>query len=215
MDIYLNGKIITTKSHPGLTVIFNRGLDVSDHTRGYLVYEVSNWNFKLPRLYKYGAKKLLKICLILESPHKSEYDLAYTPLRAAYGDTGFNIDRKIVTRQTLTKILNVDYDYEVIIVNPIQYQTSLHHELYQIGISNNTFRAGITPNQSLKNEVFRALFNKNKGNLREDFKQRVNNFHPDIIYSCCTASLSNIVKKAIIETGAIKILLFDKHPSVW
>lgn len=200
MNIYLNNTFITNTSlNIPTEVNFQPNKRVYDEIRGYLIYINNAWSFV-------GCHQLLnkvnvkRIALVLESPHKYEYDSNYNPLRPANGKTGIKINNQLHNR-TFINNLNNNYIYEVKIINSIQYQTSCYFLL-----QNNWTRKN-------RDQVFRALFNKNKGNLRQDLINRITNYAPDIVINACTSQLKGIVATALKNFNCAKFA--DKHPSSW
>lgn len=95
--------------------------------------------------------------------------------------------------------------YIVLLVNPVQYQASCHIQLQ---------REGLKCCRKLTAKVFRVLFGIRGHNLREDFKERITRYAPDVIVNCTTSSVKGVVKTAIKEAG-YKESLKDCHPSWW
>lgn len=141
-------------------------------------YENKKWKFEeeniLPneRISNFnsvdvGVKKNKRIIIILESPHKDEYSKGI--IAPAMGKTGKNI------KDYLLKILDKKIEnpkdnekkYDVILMNAIQYQTSL-------GIDTEYFR----------DRVWLTLWNK--GDLRKEFIKRLEGYDADIIFNFCT-----------------------------
>ncbi|MGN1225115.1 MAG: hypothetical protein ACI4TG_08455 [Ruminococcus sp.] len=159
-----------------------------------------------------GIKKpIKKIALILESPHKDEYDTNYIPIRPANGKTGYNIQEKIVSKFINAfnkKELDSDYNYAVYLINPVQYQASCYHELMSMGIKYD---------KKIKDKVFRKLFN----HLKDDFVSRLTSYHPDYVINACTGSkekgsLKKRIKDAIPDEFMKSISYCDlHHPSDW
>lgn len=223
MNIYLNNKLIGNSilSTINTSIYFDYNLKVHDECRGYLINNKGSWCFiGLDQYNLYTNKKIVKnIALILESPHKSEYDNQYNPLRPANGRTGTNINNKICKRNKLIKVLCPKYDYKIYLINSIQYQCSCYNEFHGLVLKpNNVLISNINNcNKSLKNKIFRLLFNKNKGNLCADFLNRLNNCRPFIIYNCVTSVLKNVVKTSINNSTIYKSVQYvdDIHPSSW
>lgn len=208
MQISLNNKIlINTLLLPKKKVNFCTVQRVADEIRGYLVYKKRQWHFIGPSQFEYmyaGDIELQKIAFILESPHKDEYDDQFHPIRPANGKTGAKIASALVKRGALIGNLKNSVAYEIFIMNPVQYQASCYRWIKKRYCRSNT------------DKVFRALFNKNKGNQRNDFISRLNAYNPDIVFCCCTSNLKNIVKNAIENSSAVsKPYYSDCHPSVW
>ena len=208
MDIYLNNTFLTSTKLPVTIqrVDFYNIQRVADELRGYLIFDNGAWHFiginQFLLMYT-GRTAVEKIALILESPHKDEYDQQFHPIRPANGKTGLKINSALVNRSMISK-LNKKISYEIYIINPVQFQASCYHWVGNSYCRNHT------------NKVFRALFNKNKGNQRNDFISRLNAYNPDIVFCCCTSNLKNIVKNAIENSSAVsKPYYSDCHPSVW
>ena len=108
-----------------------------------------------------------RIVIILESPHKDEYSKQI--IAPAMGTTGENINKYLLDILN-KKIGNPQGDkkeYDVILMNAIQYQTSL-------GIDTEYFR----------DRVWLTLWNK--GVARDEFIRKLEDYKPDIIFNFCT-----------------------------
>lgn len=154
---------------------------VNDKVRGYLIYNGTDWDFILPQTYKmikgYNERKRKNLALILESPHKNEYDKVgniYVPIAPAMGETGVKL-RGAITKRKFIALLDPECDYEVKLFNAVQYQCSCYNELIQ---HNPDYELC----HSLRNRVFKLLW-KSKAN---DFIIRITRYKPDIIVNCCT-----------------------------
>lgn len=221
MDIYWNfNKIGQTKLNNNYKIDFNNSLIVNDEKRGYLIYRNGIWNFI--GVAQYQGKQFEKIALILESPHKDEYSSKYVPLRPANGRTGANINSKLTKainityskdNVSLSAILNPSVNYEIYIMNPIQLQASCYHEFH--GFGHNQSLNGLKVSRQNTNQVFRCLFSKQKGNLRQDFINRINTYAPNYVYNCCTYSLKEVVDNAIKQSSYYNNLYHNIHPSIW
>lgn len=207
MIITLNRKTYSTNKNPNININFS-GKKVLDEVRGYLVYVNSNWVFiGISQIQQFKTFIIKKLALILESPHKDEFDQYNNPLRPANGKTGHKINNKICSRSSITSLLNTTFAYEVYLINPIQYQTSCYCVL------------GSSYSRANTNEVFRKMFSKKGFNLRKNFISRLKKYNPNIIINCCTSSggLKKTVEVAIKEAVNINNsnYTFDYHPSVW
>lgn len=212
LNISLNntqvGKVVCNYNQ---SINFDTRNKVEDDIKGYIVNVNNGWEFVGIAEYKkkYGNMSLIKVALILESPHKAEFSNTYVPICPANGRTGNNIEKKFTQvstiRQNLLQVLNVNQCCEIYVMNPVQYQCSCAYYL-----TNST-------NRAYTEKVFRMLFNKNNGNLRLDFINRLQAYNPDYLINACTHSLKNVVKTAIKESqlGNCKVLQNVKHPSVW
>lgn len=133
-------------------------------------------NDKIVKISKKATfkKKLGRIVIVLESPHKSEYDIDDKVGYPALGDTGININKGIleIINKKLSKVMKCDMCYDIILMNAIQYQASL-------GVDTNVFRDRVWINLWLKN------------NMRDEFIKRIKRYRPDIIINLCTKGNHN------------------------
>ena len=141
--------------------------------RGYLVWHSGNWRFILGQFNTLNNKAIKKIALLLESPHKDEYTPQFTPVGPAQGKTGTNIANKIHHKligdlSVLQQSLSPLYDYEVKLINCVQYQCSCYHFLNAVSLSHD---------RKNTDQVFRAFFKHQKS----DFISRVQNYQTDYI----------------------------------
>ena len=123
---------------------FNENKKVQPVKRHKLSYQNDKWNvedFNEKSLkFKHSkyddnevGKTTCSILILLESPHEKEYSYEngdLFPIAPAQGRTGAMINRNIV--QIMNEILAIEKIdtkeiFEIIIVNPIPYQTSLHY----------------------------------------------------------------------------------------
>lgn len=227
MEIKINGKIYCKVSWKGPYKVLNGAVvdfsnkNVSDVTRGYLVFNSRNssWEFKI-NLYNCLNYSIKRVALILESPHKDEYDILYNPLVPANGLTGKKIYGKLITKLSNKITLQPNEIYEIHLMNPIQYQCSLYHELEVFDFGAHIYGNGIVHNRIITNKVFSGLFfgrnSKHINYFRNDFIRRLKFYNPDIILNCCTSAKKNIVEKAIYvfninKKNYVKLA----HPSSW
>ena len=168
------------------------------------------------------------VCLlVIESPHKDEYDENFNPIAPAQGKTGKNIENyfceiinssdESIKRVFCKKIKKKDNQnkqesYEVmqlIICNPVQFQASLY-ELHQ---SENSWDYS-----NFKDSIWRKLYNNDIGEERS-FINRVNKtYKPKIIINACTYNVGKVVCTAIKNLQPKMKFLYLKassHPSVW
>lgn len=208
---------------PNQKVRFSKEDAVSDSIRGYLYYKDGEWKFEEIvycgcRGHKY-SKKLVKaddfiIGLSLESPHKDEFDSNDKHLLPAQGKTGENIKKQI---ESIAKKLELDqkHRYVLLLLNPIQYQTSCYSQLkdkkeYSILSKNKK--------DKIRNEVFLELFLK-KG-LKTNFKARLRKYagkNLKILINCCTKNLKSTVADVIVKSfSGTNIEYYEGyHPSCW
>jgi hypothetical protein len=150
------------------------------------------------------------IVLLLESPHKDEFDYKYfstdgenteitkmTPMAPARGSTGTAIDHHLLT--VLMPIIKKDGEYKIFIVNPIQYQTSL----WAIHGKPLAKKRKKTEEGKLRDEVWKALWDFKDSNafiFQDDFRNRLNSYSPEIIINCCTKEFRQTVTDYIKTT---------------
>ena len=138
-----------------------------------------------------------RLVLVLESPHKAEFDLPKEP-GPAKGKTGKNI------RQYSSQIeaLRDFTQYPVLLMNAIQYQCSL-------GFSTRKFR----------DKVFLKLWSEGG---KENFMARLNSYCDSnaVIVNCCTKGnqsqeLRSRVHNAIEELQLNATIIKRGHPVTW
>lgn len=117
------------------------------------------------------------IVIVLESPHRSEYNDAGAALRSANGNTGkklkANLEQKIDKAIKSGLLVLSAGMYNLYTVNAIQYQCSF----------------GLKPIQpELRNTIFRALW----PSLKVDFVNRIKQLKPIIIINMCTGGIKAI-----------------------
>lgn len=148
-------------------------------------------------------RELESIVIILESPHKSEYNDENMPIAPAQGETGDQIEEKIceiLNSQQIIRCLTSD-EYRIVILNPIPFQTSLFM-LHKQSIS------GVY--KTLRDKVWITLWN-NCNKLKIDFINSIQELNPKVLINCCTAGVKGNIP--------LEQFLCDKyeidHPSCW
>ena len=193
---------------------------VNDEARGYLYYKNQEWVFC--GLNQLSVKAHENFVLLLESPHKDEFDSCGNPLRPANGITGTKINNllgKEITNHLIknpgTHALNQKTIYKVFLVNAIQYQTSCYNKL------NN--KKGYKDNwRTIRNAVFKALWNDQLINLPKNLTNRIKSLGASIVVECITGGmnkngqpcgLKKVVLNGLPQTMTISFSL--NHPSSW
>ncbi|WP_294396970.1 hypothetical protein [uncultured Clostridium sp.] len=195
---------------------FDKSSLVSDEAR-YTI-KIKNNICSKPKLLKdfKPIEENKNIVLLLESPHRSEYrDIKIydrlVPIGPAQGgnltDAGGAIKAYIheainyvIAKNSLS--LN-NGDYNLIIINPIQFQTSLG-SLYNKGL-----------NRNLRNKVWKKIWkiiDSKKCIVQEDFICRLNSYNPDLIINACTYELKKSVKKLLDDKTIISYGI--NHPAI-
>lgn len=156
-----------------------------------------------------GVKVNPRIIILLESPHKDEYDTDFNPIRPANGITGCyllcflpheDVLPRLIKEKGLELMPNTTYD--VLLVNPVQYQASL------------AFVFDNKMNEKVRDKVWSKLF----GVLKQDFEQRIKSYEPDVILNFCTTKAGKAVQKCInsVFAESLGVQLFKgPHPSSW
>lgn len=176
------------------------------------VFDNSHEDFKTSKFNDYPIDESSispSIVIILESPHKDEYDNkidCLSPIAPAQGTTGDLIFKKFVqiirNSAEILRLLDKN-EYRVLLVNPIPYQTSLYF-LHKQNLKSvySTLRDKVWIEQWERNEIHKTLFNN-----------VLNKIKPSLILNCCTSKLTGYVSEEIKKTefNAFQI----HHPSSW
>ncbi|BBE30556.1 hypothetical protein OSSY52_06970 [Tepiditoga spiralis] len=145
------------------------------------------------------------IILLLESPHKDEYQKNnFIPIAPAQGATGRAIEKfkdrnssktlKYLTIEDLLKKTNIIEKSPILLVNPVQYQASLGSFTKKL-------------NKNLRNNLWKSLFNE----LKNDFISRITIYKPLLIINGCTNDLKDEVNNCINTNKIINV----PHPYNW
>lgn len=154
------------------------------------------------------------IVLLLESPHTDEYDDDMNPKVPACGSTG----RQLSGCRTNSAQRHIDWIathlkenfikllgcYPLILCNPIQYQTSLHHLL-----GNNWKR-------KIRNDVWKQIWEIPA--VKKDFISRFEKYNPALIINACTSPASAEVEKYVLGRCNLNADIYycsSYHPSSW
>lgn len=153
-----------------------------------------------------GPRRLI---LILESPHRYEFDSDQASLtcpKPAQGETGRQI-RLHIRHIAKSSPMRMDDDFDLILVNAVQYQCSL----------------GTQPlNKAIRNKVFEEFWSLESA--QNDFKERLSTAYRsdrnDVILNCCTGGKrKNALRQKVTETiqkwGKNAELFRGCHPSSW
>lgn len=200
-----------------INVTFNQNNCVKDEPRGLLCYDTSHLNCSFCE-FKQCINQYYKkanLVLVLESPHKDEYDENGNPLRPANGITGNKIKLKLadyITKfcSTFKPKLDEKMVYTVWIVNAIQVQTSCCSKFKDKKDYNKKWRL-------LRNNVFKCLWSKEDDcfGLKADLKQRLDSLNPTIIINCVTGGTKKSSSLKMLVEDVIKCGNYLPHPSSW
>ena len=97
---------------------------VNDEIRGYIYFHNGRFIFqyKKPKLNK--KIEIKRIALVLESPHKDEFDIYYNPLHPTNGLTGKKINNKIVNE------INRMFKRSTILINKITRRLKIGDKVF-------------------------------------------------------------------------------------
>lgn len=208
---------------------------VQDQVRGYYSCSLTGWSIVLPQ-----CNVFKRAALIVESPHKYEFDDNFKPLAPLNGASGKRFCGHIIKHLNawLPPQNHIGTCLEIKIFNPIQYQASLYH-----------FINGLIPydlpnvsakytriDRDMRDAVWKFLYCT--CNLKQDFISRLSAYNPDYIINCCTGKkryttfgsinpprtpsggdLKELVRDELYGNPAIqkynKNYLEDSHPCAW
>lgn len=198
---------------------FEESTKVPDVFRYILKYVKDNtWRFFDPKNEEVGefsidkdekvisSKDSNSIILVLESPHKDEYEICENkliPRSPASGASGMAI-YKLFTSHVLPILINLglelneENEYRFCIVNPVPYQTSLV-KIHQKGLIS-----------SLRNKVWKVMYPK----LKDDFKERLKKYQPCVLLNGCTSDLKGVLKTEINQITNCQVFNVN-HPASW
>jgi atypical dual specificity phosphatase len=155
-----------------------------------------------PRLVRPGC-----VAVAAESPHLHEYTPAFEPIGPLQ-----NPRTKTRIKNYLPGLLQqalVPDDVDVVLVNPIQYQTSLVR-LWQPGCQSQMLG-------QVRNTIWKGLWAASAGNARvfeQDFLTRMSTYQPFLTINACTAELKPLVDVALKANG-FQVVGVTQHPSYW
>ena len=114
------------------------------------------------------------IVLLLESPHRSEYDSERKPIAPAGGKTGANLDDGLdyVLSQIKSEVVDGS---RIIVSNPVQFQTSLHMILPK---PEKKYK------DALKISVWKAVWSHQY--IEGGFESRMEKYAPYLVINACT-----------------------------
>ena len=168
-------------------------LIVANQKRCYVFYNGNNFVYNYPVV----TNQIKKIAIIVESPHKNEFDLAFNPIRPLNGSSGRRFDSKIcdvldiLKNNTMLKFTTGFY--EIKIFNPVRYQASCYHFFHNlIPNQNPVAQNNYTLDRKFTNFVWKILYNDQNGPREENnFTNDIMFYSPDYIINCCTGEYKN------------------------
>lgn len=178
--------------------------------------EIENGIVRKKKIEKYISSKVdidddyksyKRIVVIIESPHKDEYDDNFNPKGPAQGKTGDMIEKNIDQILELFKGEDENVEnskYILIISNPVQFQASLG-SFYDNGL-----------HKSIRNNIWSELYKIYK----DDFVKRLEEYEPNYILNATTFGRKYRINKAIrivksSENSKIQKVKESYHPAAW
>lgn len=177
------------------------------------------------------------IVVVLESPHKDEYENSATPsgvgqpIAPAQGETGTRIwdlfDR--VLRSCPTLCGQLEEHTRVVISNPVPFQTSLVSviSIPPSGCDRRSNARRKREEKKLRDAVWGALWEYRA--IQDDFQTRLESYCPDFIINACTHDVGCYLRRCVTNSRCKKHKIrtflnrhFDvssryevDHPSAW
>ena len=170
------------------------------HEKDTIDYD--NMNYKFISGNRYLEKNVL---IVLESPHRFEFDSQGNPVGLAMGKTGENLFSLFTQALKKSKMHINNGSYNVILTNAIQYQTS----------------CGLNPlDRKKRDKNFLDIYKNHQG--EEDFRKRIYTIKPKYTFNLCTGGknpegLRAIVSKSLEDFKLKKYKHYTEgnHPASW
>lgn len=150
------------------------------------------------------------VVIVLESPHSEEYtseEEGFIPIGPLRNPASMTRLRNQLPR--LLMEAGISGDVDVVLSNPIPFQTSLHRLMkpeYQTGIQ-----------QTVRNSIWKAIYTAEECGERpfeQDFLNRIHNYRPGLIINACTAAVKGYVQKTL-DPLPYRTMGVTHHPSYW
>ena len=153
------------------------------------------------------------LLILLESPHKDEYEGGVAnPVGPARGKTGVNLRDKLGQLLGSSPIAGeVRCGDRIAVANPVQFQASLH-AVHGQGLQSYVFG-------KLRDRVWESIWNVRE--VREDFETRVRRLAPTWIINACTGGsngwgdVNGAVSEWLMEAELGSSLYATTHPAYW
>ncbi len=167
----------------------------------------SNFNDKKINITSFLILDIPIIVIILESPHKDEFDLNFSPKGPAQGVTGVQLCEKLegVINKHLSILNLTEEEYKIAIINPVPVQTSLYH-LIQSPLNKSEIN-------NLRDTIWGILWSDEALKLKLKFINLISDPNVNTIINACTSRYRQQISDEIK-------LYSDKHftvnhPSSW
>ena len=203
---YLNNFVFSsnTNNYPPFTLHPCMDQIVGTLTNGiYMPSQRSNIDYQISNGHRFINNIVQDpIVIVLESPHKNEYDASGNAIGPAQSTTGrlFNLKfTSMVSNSTIADAISLD-THDVIMVNAVQYQCSLGNPL-------NT-RA----NRAIRDQIW---LNCLSGGCAQDLIYRIDAIDPMCVINLCTKGVSNLQDTLSPLISGFGIYTYGSHPSTW
>ena len=148
------------------------------------------------------------LVIILESPHKDEYEnnCIDEPIAPAQGDTGTRFANHLLDIIELCPDLHRNLsvgETRIVLCNPIQFQTSLVAVI------------DVPDWRKVRDAVWKELWNMQE--IKDNFEERLGSYEPDYIINACTSHLQNKISKFLLQCSRFSDSMKYEtyHPSMW
>jgi len=182
------------------TLSMNKTIKIILEPRDNIDYDHAG--FKYSSGHEYLEKNIL---IILESPHRYEYDAKFNSIALVMGKTACLLFERLGKHLMHSKMKINEGEYNLILCNAVQYQTS----------------CGLNPiNRELRNSNWLEIYKEYNG--EDDFKERVFAIKPRYTINLCTGgkSISGLrqkVSESLDLWGLKKHKHYTEgnHPASW
>lgn len=184
----------------GTLNVVNHELEFISHERDTITYD--NTTYK----YASGNDYLeYNILVVLESPHRFEYNESKDPVGLAMGKTGDNFFSLFTQALSKSRMIVNNGSYNVILTNAVQYQTS----------------CGLNPiDRTLRDKNWLDIYNNHGG--EEDFRKRIYTIKPRYTINLCTGGRNPDGLRSLVNRSLDKFKLKKgkhytdgNHPASW
>lgn len=159
------------------------------------------------------------IVVVLESPHEDEYDYTggrFRPIEPLM-DGASNKRLKchlirLVLAAAASKQIKLKDDLDVVLMNPIQFQTSIHRLVRPKGGRKGKLRSPI------RNATWRGMWYHQVGDdypFQDDFATRLAKLKPTLVINACTCALRKDVVSFFRSHPSLPMVEVTNHPSFW
>lgn len=148
------------------------------------------------------------IAIVLESPHKYEFDSSGKSLGPAQNTTGrlfFQHFEALFKKSKLYLLCKSGIQYNIVFINSVQYQTSCGNSLTKC------------TSKKKRDQIWLHIFTNDRG--KKNFLARLECLKPTYIINLCTKGLYNLqleVNNCILSKEEYRgIYTYGTHPSTW